>query len=605
MTAIDALPFEEIWLVDFEYIPKDGERPDVVCLCAKEWRTGQTLRLWRDQLGDKPPYRIDDKALFVCFSAMAECTCHLALGWPLPANIYDLSPVFRCFVNGRLPPESKGQLGALDYFHLNNIGFKHKEAMRDRIMQGWPFTPEERTRALDYCASDIDGLEQLFPRLLPLIDFAIALHWGEFNAVSAVMEHNGPPIDMEIFTQLRDRQTWNFVRDAMVPKIDAQYSVYVKDKAGEWHLSIEKLEACFIRLGIDWPRKEDSGKLDLRDKTWESMCKGYPILEPLRQLRHARNKMRRVKLSVGSDGRNRTTPWSFTAKTSRTQPKAKHWIFSPAVWLRSLIKPPEGYAVAYVDWSSMEFQVAGVQSGCQPMIDLYTTGSPYISFAKRVGEAPATATKKSHELVHERYKSAVLGAQYMMGHTTLARKLGVSTFVAHEMLDQHRGLFSRYWAWVEDWIAHALDSGSMSTPFGWTCRTGITEFNERSIGNFPIQATSADIMRLACVWAHRRGIKLCGVVHDALLIEAPIDRIEADVALTKEIMRRAARVVLNTTDPKHELRTDATIVAYPDRYYDKRGIQMWNDVCALLEQYRQQQEQTACPIEPRISVTSS
>ena len=34
-------------------------------------------------------------------------------------------------------------------------------------------------------------------------------------------------------------------------------------------------------------------------------------------------------------------------------------------------------------------------------------------------------------------------------------------------------------------------------------------------------------------------------MHDAVLIEAPIERIEADVALMQEIMRRASRIVLN------------------------------------------------------------
>ena len=43
-----------------------------------------------------------------------------------------------------------------------------------------------------------------------------------------------------------------------------------------------------------------------------------------------------------------------------------------------------------------------------------------------------------------------------------------------------------------------------------------------------------------------------------MLIEAPIDRIDADVALMQEIMRRASRIVLNATaDGTHELRTDA------------------------------------------------
>ena len=84
----------------------------------------------------------------------------------------------------------------------------------------------------------------------------------------------------------------------------------------------------------------------------------------------------------------------------------------------------------------------------------------------------------------------------------------------------------------------------MRTRMGWTCATGITEFNARSIGNWPVQATGADILRMACIEGHRRGLQLCGSVHDAVLIESSLERIDADVALMREIMRRASRVVL-------------------------------------------------------------
>jgi len=40
----------------------------------------------------------------------------------------------------------------------------------------------------------------------------------------------------------------------------------------------------------------------------------------------------------------------------------------------------------------------------------------------------------------------------------------------------------------------------------------------------------------------------------------------------------------------YELRTDATIVRYPDRYSDKHGQQMWADVLELLNQYQQQKK---------------
>ena len=579
------LPFEQIWFVDFEFISRPGERPDVVCLCAKELRSGQTLRLWRDQLDATPPYRTDAKALFVCFVANAECACHLALGWPLPEKILDLSPAFRCVVNGRAVPNGKGLLGALSYYGINSIGAKRKDSMRARILQGWPFSPEEQEQILDYCLSDIEALAALLLKLLPDINLDTAIHWSEFAAVSAAMEHRGVPIDMEIFLQLQDKSAWSFVRDAIVPQIDAQYGVYEKGADGDWHFSVLLFEAYLARAGIDWSRHETTGKLDLRRKTFESMAKSRPELEPLRQLRYTRDKLRRIKLAVGSDARNRTVLWPFSSKTGRTQPKASQWIFSPAVWLRSLIKPGPGRAVAYIDWAGMEFQIAAVRSGDKQMLELYASGSPYIGFAQRVGQVPATATKKTHAKVHEAYKVACLGAQYGMQLETLAQRLGIPSFVANEMLSQHRGLFSQYWAWAEDWIAHAIDTGVMSTTLGWTCRTGITEFNARSISNFPIQATGADILRVACVWLHRRGIELCGPIHDAVLIEAPLERIESDVALAQEIMRRASRVVLDG----HELRTDATIVRYPNRYVDKRGIQMWADALDLLARYRQQQ----------------
>ena len=55
-------------------------------------------------------------------------------------------------------------------------------------------------------------------------------------------------------------------------------------------------------------------------------------------------------------------------------------------------------------------------------------------------------------------------------------------------------------------------------------------------------------------------------------------------------MRRASRVVLGG----HELRTDATIVRYPDRFGDRRGEHMWAEVLDLLARYQQQKtERTA------------
>lgn len=81
-------------------------------------------------------------------------------------------------------------------------------------------------------------------------------------------------------------------------------------------------------------------------------------------------------------------------------------------------------------------------------------------------------------------------------------------------------------------------------------------------------------------------------MHDAVLIEAPVDRIEADVALMQDIMRRASRVVLgnDSHDVPIELRTDVKIVRYPERYRDPRGNMIWEDVMDLLKKIQKQRE---------------
>ena len=208
--------FEEVVFADFEFVAKPGERPDVVCLAWHEMSTGQTRCLWRDQLGDSPPYRIDDRTLYICFVGNAELGCHLSLNWPLPANVVDFNPEFRRITNGRTVPEGKGLLGAMAYYGISStIDAKYKREMQKRIEKGWPFTDAEKEKIMCYAPADVDALVKLQPKILSDTDLDLALHRGESVAVLALMEHRGVPIDREIFPLLTDKRAWSYVRDAI------------------------------------------------------------------------------------------------------------------------------------------------------------------------------------------------------------------------------------------------------------------------------------------------------------------------------------------------------------------------------------------------------
>ena len=67
-------------------------------------------------------------------------------------------------------------------------------------------------------------------------------------------------------------------------------------------------------------------------------------------------------------------------------------------------------------------------------------------------------------------------------------------------------------------------------------------------------------------------------IHDALLIEAPVDAIDNAVATTAAAMVEAGRGVLGG----FELRVDAEITRHPDRFTDPRGAAMWSKVAGLV-----------------------
>ena len=110
--ALPGLPFHRVWCVDFEYSAPPGDRPDPVCMVARELRSGQVIRLWQDELRQlrRPPYGTGPEDLFVAYFASAELGCHAGLGWPMPERILDLYTEFRAATNGRPTPLGRGLL---------------------------------------------------------------------------------------------------------------------------------------------------------------------------------------------------------------------------------------------------------------------------------------------------------------------------------------------------------------------------------------------------------------------------------------------------------------------------------------------------------------
>jgi len=564
--------FEEVWFVDFEFTADPGERPVPLCLVAQELYSGRTLRLWQDDITalHNPPYPIGHHSVVIAYYASAEMGCHLALGWPLPQHVLDLYVEFKNLSNGKQLPCGGGLLGALQYFGLNGISAVEKDNMHTLALRGGLYTAAERQALIDYCETDVIALSRLYPRMAPKIDWPRAMLRGRYMKAAAHMEHNGVPVDTYSLEILRKQ--WQSIQDQLIASVDKEYGVYEGRT-----FRLEKFEMYLSGQNIPWPRYA-SGRLDLTDDTFKEMARIYPQLGPLRELRVALSQMRLSDLAVGRDSRNRAVLSAFNARTSRNQPSNARFIFGPATWLRGLIMPQPGYGLAYVDWAQQEFGIAAALSGDRKMIEAYTSGDPYLEFAKQAGAVPPSATKQSHASEREQFKACVLAVQYGMGKKSLAIRINQPVAKARELLHLHRTTYQQFWQWSDSVENYAMIYGKLYTVFGWTIHLN-SKPNPRSIRNFPMQANGAEMLRLACCFVTERGIPICAPVHDAILIEAPLDTLEQTVAYTQELMAQASAIVLDG----FRLRSEAKLICYPDRYIDPRGRKMWDTVWNIIE----------------------
>ncbi len=358
----------------------------------------------------------------------------------------------------------------------------------------------------------------------------------------------------------------------LIETVDRDYGVFE-----DGHFRVGKFSAYLAGQGISWPSLA-SGALALDKDTFKEMARARPQLRALHQLRETLVSFRELKLAVGDDGRNRSPLFPFSSLTSRNQPSTTAWIFGLPSWMRGLIEPKPGMTLAYVDFSQQELAIAAARSGDEAMQAAYNSGDFYMHFAAQAGAVPPGATKASHPVERERFKQCALGVLFGMTEHGLAGKLGINLSEAAQLLRAHHAAYSAFWRWSDGVVDTAMNTGKLQTVFGWSLHaTGKTK--NRTLRNFLMQATGAEMLRIACIMLEGAGIHVCAPVHDAVLIEAPVGEIDDTVARVQAIMRDASAIVLGG----FEVGTEAKIIRPPGRFLEAKNAPMWNRVMMLLD----------------------
>ena len=269
--------FKVIAAIDFEYEVAAGGSPVVLCLVAyvldQFLRHVQTIRLWRDDFGSKPPFDIGPDALIVAYSAWAEMTCFLQLGWPFPEHVLDLHTAYLAASNVLEPY-------AHDETKRKKLGKSLPVACRAYGIEGWERFDKStiaedigagnwgqwgRETVFDYCEEDVRKTVELLcaqlrgnDRFEP-IDVSRTIHWSNYSSKSvALVQARGMRIDMDLWNLVQENK--EAVVAELIRRFDPSYGtpfpIYTPE--GEW--SYDRFERWLAFAGARaWPRL-DTGR---------------------------------------------------------------------------------------------------------------------------------------------------------------------------------------------------------------------------------------------------------------------------------------------------------------------------------------------------------
>ena len=210
-------------------------------------------------------------------------------------------------------------------------------------------------------------------------------------------------------------------------------------------------------------------------------------------------------IPVGTDGRNRCLLSAFQTFTSRNQPSSKNFVFGPATWMRSLIKPELVAPIAYIDWSAQEIGIAACLSDDERLIEAALTGDPYLAFAISAGLAPRGATKADDLPIRDTVKMCIIMTAWEPAPSGPESK--ASTTEARFLLQLHAETYPAFSKWKENHLNRSLLGFAPITIFGWELEP-LDTTKPTTLKNFPIQATGAEMLRLACCLATEAGVRV-------------------------------------------------------------------------------------------------
>jgi hypothetical protein len=532
------------------------------------------------------PFGAESDTLVESYSAVAELACCLSAGVAMPANVLCTYAETIALINGLeidgLEDKRPSMLEACDLFMIEHMDKARKDAVRDFILGTPPseYTPEKWAWVEDYNADDVETDIKLFREEAAAIDLSAALFRGQYSKAVARMEHVGLPVDATYINQLIG--AWPDLRLHYIRKLD---SLRLYDDEG--HFCEDRMTALIDAREWFWPRTPKSGKYALSKKIFGKMVAKHPELKQTQQLRDQIAELRLGAFvnTIGADSYSRCPIMPWWTRTGRNQPSGRDLVYllSLPAWIHGVIRPPEGYGIACLDWVAQEFGLGAGLSGDPAMIADFLSGDPHLGLAVRTGLAPEGATKNSHRLIRDAVKPVSLGIPYGITKYGVTRQTGKSLRWSREVLAAVHHKYRVYFEWQTGVVTQAIFDRRIVSPLGFPMAVD-QDTSLRALKNYLHQAGGADMLRLSAVAGRAADVITIAPVHDSLWIMAPIRELDDAIATMSRLMVRSSAVVTGGLEIPVEV---SAKVCWPNclgdvRREDDKGQALWLEIKGLV-----------------------
>jgi DNA polymerase I len=224
--------------------------------------------------------------------------------------------------------------------------------------------------------------------------------------------------------------------------------------------------------------------------------------------------------------------------------------------IRGAFVPEPGNLLISADYSQIELRVLAHLSGDPVLVEAFRNGEDIHDRTAR--EVFTDEQLQNRAECRRRAKVINFGIVYGLSAFGMSQRLGIPRDEAQAFIEAYFERYKGVRSWLDRTLAEVRESGQVRTLYGRlrpipdirSKDFPTRQFAERTAVNSPIQGTAADIMKIAMINIHKRlqadhwSARILLQVHDELVLEVPLNEVDAASELVRQEMESAAQLIV-------------------------------------------------------------